>query len=223
MKTRLQKIYQIRFSGLENYRKSIWKILVQKYFSQWIQEGSTVLDLGCGYGEFINNIEGCKNHAMDLNPNTSKFLENNIVFHKQDCSESWSLEPESIDLIFTSNFFEHLPDKQALDRTISNAKLALKEGGRIIAMGPNISVLKGRYWDFWDHHVALSEQSLAELFEIHDMEIETSIARFLPYNMVRVKRRPIFLVYLYLKIPLFWPFFGKQFLIIARKKSQVVQ
>ena len=32
MKTRLQKIYQIRFSGLENYRKTIWKILVQKYF-----------------------------------------------------------------------------------------------------------------------------------------------------------------------------------------------
>lgn len=219
MKENLKKIYQIRFSGLENYRNSIWKILVKDFFSKWIREGSIVLDLGCGYGEFINNVEGCQNHAMDLNPYTSRALNENTIFHKQDCSNSWPFEPESIDLIFTSNFFEHLPNKQALDQTISNAKIALKEGGRIIALGPNISVLKGRYWDFWDHHVALSDQSLRELLEIHDLEIEKSIPRFLPYNMVRVTKRPLFLVSLYLKIPLAWHFFGKQFLLIARKKK----
>ena len=156
---------------------------------------------------------------MDLNPNALRALNEDIIFHKQDCSKSWPFEPESLDLIFTSNFFEHLPDKQALDQTISNAKLALKEGGRIIALGPNIAVLNGRYWDFWDHHVALSDQSLAELFEIHGMEIEKSIPRFLPYNMVRVSRKSLFLVSLYLKLPLAWRFFGKQFLLIARKKK----
>ena len=219
MNENLNKIYQIRFSGLEEYRNAIWKILVKDFFSKWIPKGSVVLDLGCGYGEFINNVKDCQSHAMDLNPDTRGLLNEKVTFHKQDCSKAWSLKPNSVDLIFTSNFFEHLPHKKALDKTVEHAKLALKPGGCLIALGPNISVLKGRYWDFWDHHVALSDQSLGELFEIHGLKVETSIPRFLPYNMVRVRKRPLFLVSLYLKCPAVWHFFGKQFLLVARKTS----
>ena len=87
-------------------------------------------------------------------------------------------------------------------------------------MGPNISVLKGKYWDFWDHHVALSDQSLCELLQIHDFTIEQSESKFLPYNMVRVKERPLFMVSLYLRFPFLWKLFGKQFLIVSRKGAQ---
>ena len=150
MKEPLSKIYQLRFEGLSEYRNAIWKILTDEFFRKWIEDDSTVLDLGCGYGEFINNLDGCRKHGMDLNPDARESLDEGITFHEQDCSEPWSFEPNSIDLIFTSNFFEHLPDKQALEKTVSHAKQALRPGGRIIALGPNISVLNGRYWDFWD-------------------------------------------------------------------------
>lgn len=219
MNQSLNKIYQIRFSGLEEYRNAVWRTLVTNFFSKWIKRDSSVLDLGCGYGEFINNVCECQKHAMDLNPDTRGSLSEEITFHEQDCSEPWPIEPESLDLIFTSNFFEHLPNKQALDKTIAHAKLALKPGGRLIALGPNISVLNGRYWDFWDHHVALSDKSLCELLKVHGLELEKSIPRFLPYNMVRVRKRPLFLISLYLKCPLAWHFFGKQFLIVANKSS----
>lgn len=214
----LNKIYQIRFSGLEEYRNAVWKILVKDFFSKWIPKGSAVLDLGCGYGEFINNVEGCRNHAMDLNPDAAKHLRKEVSFHEQDCSEPWAIAPNSLDVIFTSNFFEHLPNKEALSRTIAHAKDTLKPRGRIIALGPNISVLKGKYWDFWDHHVALSDQSLGELFEIHGLTIEKSIRRFLPYNMVRVRKSPLFFVSVYLRIPWLWQMVGKQFLVVAQKK-----
>jgi SAM-dependent methyltransferase len=219
MSDSLSKIYKLRFSGKEEYRNAIWKVLVKDFFSKWIQKDSVVLDLGCGYGEFINNLDNCDCHAMDLNADARKSLSEGIDFHEQDCSKPWSIEPESLDVIFTSNFFEHLPNKKSLDETIGHAKTALKPGGRLIALGPNTSVLHGRYWDFWDHHVALSDQSLGELLEIHSFEIEKSTARFLPYNMVRVRKRPLFLVSLYLKCSLFWHFFGKQFLIVAKKNS----
>ena len=219
MSDSLSKIYQLRFSGQEEYRNAIWQILVKDFFSKWIKKDSVVLDLGCGYGEFINNAPDCERHAMDLNPDTRGSLNERVTFHEQDCSQAWSFSPNSIDLIFTSNFFEHLPNKQSLDKTVAHAKTALKPGGLLIALGPNISVLKGRYWDFWDHHVALSDQSLGELLEVHDLMIEKSISRFLPYNMVRVRKRPLFLVSLYLKCPLFWKFFGKQFLLVAKKNS----
>ena len=217
MNENLNKIYQIRFSGLEEYRNAIWKILVKDFFSKWIQRGSTVLDLGCGYGEFINNVPDCERHAMDLNPDSGKHLDKDIHFHEQDCSKPWEISPRSLDVIFSSNFFEHLPDKEALDQTIGHAMQALKPGGSLLAIGPNIAVLKGRYWDFWDHHVALSDQSLGELFEIHGLEIKRAISRFLPYNMVRVKKRPLFLVSLYLRLPFLWPIWGKQFFLATTK------
>ena len=77
-----------------------------------------------------------------------KKLNENIIFHEQDCSNTWSINPSSIDLIFTSNFFEHLPNKESLRSTIEEIRKALKPNGLLIAMGPNISVLKGSYWDF---------------------------------------------------------------------------
>lgn len=214
----LRQIYKLRFSGHQNYRNAIWKTLVNKFFSKWIQIDSTLLDLGCGYGEFINNVEGCSKVAMDLNPDARKYLNRDITFLEQDCSKPWKIEPESIDLVFTSNFFEHLPHKQALSKTIYNVKLALKPGGRLIALGPNISALNGCYWDFWDHHLPLSDQSLGELFEIHELTVEYSISRFLPYNMVRAGKKPLFLLNIYLRFPLLWNFFGRQFLLVARKE-----
>jgi SAM-dependent methyltransferase len=217
MNENLNKIYQIRFSGLEEYRNAVWKILVKDFFSKWIPKGSTLFDLGCGYGEFINNAPDCKRHAMDLNPDSGKHLDKDIHFHLQDCSRPWEIAPRSLDVIFSSNFFEHLPDKEALDQTIGHAMQALKPGGSLLAIGPNISVLNGKYWDFWDHHVPLSHESLAELFEVHGLKIEKSVPRFLPYNMVRVKKHPLIFVKLFLRLPIIWRFIGSQFLIVARK------
>tara|TARA_B100000989_G_scaffold284670_1_gene251684 strand:+ start:2437 stop:3096 length:660 start_codon:yes stop_codon:yes gene_type:complete len=213
----LTQIYEKRFNGHENYRNQVWKILTCEFFSKWTEKCYHILDLGCGYGEFINHAKCDVRHAMDLNPKTKSLLDNKIIFHEQDCSKPWKIDPNSLDLIFTSNFFEHLHNKECLDRTMSEIKRALKTGGRLIAMGPNISVLKGKYWDFWDHHVALSDQSLCELLQIHDFSIEQSNPRFLPYNMVRVKEHPLFLVSLYIKFSFLWKIFGKQFLIVAKK------
>lgn len=215
----LSRIYEKRFFGMENYRNRVWKILVSKFFSKWIKSNYNILDLGSGYGEFINNVNCQKKYAMDLNPRTRKLLDENVIFHEQDCSKSWNIEPNSLDLVFTSNFFEHLPNKESLDKTVAHIKTALKPGGLLIALGPNISVLKGKYWDFWDHHVGLSEQSMGELLEIHDFTIERKIGKFLPFNMVRVRRRPLFLVHLYLRLPWIWPLFGKQFMIVAQKAN----
>jgi SAM-dependent methyltransferase len=212
----LTRIYEKRFSGHENYRNRVWELLIKEFFFKWIRNTDHILDLGCGYGEFINHTKCEVRHAMDLNPKTRSLMDKEIIFHEQDCSKPWKIESNSLDLVFTSNFFEHLPNKESLDRAVGEIKKALKPGGRLIAMGPNISVLKGKYWDFWDHHVALSDQSLRELLQIHNFSIVQSYSKFLPYNMVRVKERPLFMVSLYLRFPILWKLFGKQFLIVAK-------
>jgi len=154
---------------------------------------------------------------MDLNPKAGAYLAAEVNFLQQDCSETWALPSESLDLVFTSNFFEHLPSKKALADTLIQAKRCLKRGGRIIAMGPNIKYVGGAYWDFSDHHIALTERSLQEALEVQDFQVERAIERFLPYTMVNHRRYPQMFVSLYLGFPLAWKIMGKQFLIIARR------
>ena len=86
-------------------------------------------------------------------------------------------------------------------------------------MGPNIKYLPGKYWDFWDHHLALSDSSLSEGLVTRGFEITECVDRFLPYTMVNQREYPEVLLRLYLNVPLAWRIFGKQFLIIARKST----
>jgi SAM-dependent methyltransferase len=213
----LQREYRRRFAAIESYRNEIWSRLVPAFFQAWIPRESTVLDLGCGYGEFINHVHAKVKYAMDLNPDSESRLNREIKFFLHDCSVEWPLTPESLDVIFTSNFFEHLPSKQILSGVIANAVHCLKPQGRLICLGPNIRYLAGTYWDFWDHHIPLSDRSLQEFLELNGLRIVKSWKRFLPFTMSGGFRPSPIFVDLYLKLPWIWPLVGRQFLIVAQK------
>lgn len=215
----LQSEYRIRFAKLARYRNRVWKILCDDYFSQFVFSEARVLDLGAGWGEFINNIKAAEKYAIDLNPDTGVRLSPEVRFLHQDCSHEWQIQPQSLDIVFTSNFLEHLPDKNSVDRALSEAYRCLKDGGLIICLGPNIKYVPGIYWDFWDHFIPITELSLAEALELAGFSIQLNVPRFLPYSMSSGSTPPLFLVRLYLKLPIFWPFFGKQFLVVGRKKE----
>ncbi len=215
-KAELQKEYSRRFSVLQGYRNEVWKILTAEYFQKLIPPDSTVLDLGSGWGEFINNIRAARKYGMDLNPEGRQRLGADVEFLEQDCSREWQVAEGSLDCVFTSNFFEHLPDKSALRATLTQARRCLKPGGQIICLGPNIKHLPGLYWDFWDHYLPLTELSLKEALELLDFRVETCLGRFLPYTMAAGRNPPLALVGMYLKLPFLWPLAGKQFLVVAR-------
>ena len=181
-----------------------------------IGEDQIVLDLGCGWGEFSRNVAAKQKFAMDLNADAASHLDAATEFLHQDCSQAWGLADDTLDVIFSSNFIEHLPDKEALERTLEQALRCLKPGGRIIFMGPNIRYVQGAYWDYWDHHIPLTDRSLAELLSLKGFEVCQRVDRFLPYSMSEGRNPPLFLVALYLRLPMAWKLFGKQFLVVAR-------
>lgn len=217
MSQELQQEYSMRFASMEQYRIAIWKVLTRDFFARWVPRDSTVLDLGCGWGEFINQIDARHKYGMDLNPDSAKKLAPNVVLLAQDCSQPWALPDEALDVVFTSNFFEHLPSKEALRRTMDQALRCLKPGGRLICLGPNIKFLPGRYWDFWDHYLALTEASLGEGLSLAGFTVERTEAKFLPYSMSQGFAPPAAFLRIYVKASFLWRFFGKQFLIVARK------
>jgi SAM-dependent methyltransferase len=140
-----------------------------------------------------------------------------IRFVEQDCSHVRNLPADRLDVIFTSNCFEHLPSKKTLSSTLEEAWRCLRKGGRIIALGPNARFIGGVYWDFWDHHLPLTDGAISEAFAVQGFQVEECIDRFLPYTMVNRRRLPMLLVKLYLNMPVAWRLFGKQFLVTGRK------
>lgn len=214
---RLRRIYQTRFAESQHYRNLVWQVLAGEFFCRWIPGNAAILDLGSGYGEFINSVRAGRKYAMDLNPDSREHVLPETTFLLHDCAMPWPLKDDELDVVFTSNFLEHLPDKAALSATLLEAWRCLSPGGRLIALGPNIRYLPGRYWDFFDHHIPLSDASLGEALVVSGFELDTVIARFLPFTMVDSPEYPLAFLRLYLAMPWSWRILGRQFLLVARK------
>ena len=212
----LQAQYRQRFADGAPYRQALWQVLCEDFFQRYINPGAHILDLGCGWGEFSNSIKAGKKYAMDLNPDAGQYLADDVQLFSQDCSQNWPLADNSLDVVFTSNFLEHLPNKAAIEATVGHIKRCLKPGGSLICLGPNVRLLPGAYWDFWDHHVMISERSLTELLQLNSFSISEYHPGFLPYTMSDGRNPNLLLVKLYLKIKLAWKIMGQQFLVVAK-------
>jgi len=175
----LERLYEARFAGMREYRNRVWQVLAG-FFAQWIPPDAAVLDLGCGHCEFINNVAAKTRFGMDLNPASAQQAADGVKILMQNCAEPWALGDNSLDVVFTSNFFEHLYTKRDLRDTLIQALRCLKPGGRIIALGPNIRYLPGAYWDFYDHYLALTELSLGEVMTETGFKLQEQKCRFLP-------------------------------------------
>ena len=216
----LAALYRFRFHESERAQKMIiWKTLCENYFQRLIGAEKVVLDLACGYGEFINNIKAKKKYAVDLNPDAPKFLGPDIEFRFSRADKIEGLDDNSIDVVFTSNFLEHLKTKEECDAVLAEVRRILKPGGRFVIMGPNIRYLAAEYWDFYDHYLPLSHLSLEEGLVQAGYDVPTIIPRFLPYTTRSALPQHPFLIALYLKLPLAWRILGKQFLLVGQKPA----
>lgn len=214
----LTKLYDVRFDNEERAAKDeIWQVLCRDYFSRYVAGTDTVLDIACGYGEFINHIRCATRLAVDLNPEVRAYLRPEVRFFHRSCDDLSPIPDTSVDVAFESNFFEHVADKEVLRKIVEEVRRKLRPGGRFVMLQPNIRYVGHAYWDFYDHLIPLTDISCKELLTTCGYEIESAIPRFLPYTTKsRIPQSPA-LVALYLRCPFAWRLMGKQFLIVARK------
>mgnify|MGYP000148825665 CR=1 FL=1 len=216
----LAELYRNRFStDILPRKNAIWRVICKGFLSRFVKPSDVVVDVACGYGEFINNIDAGKKIAIDLNPDTRALLNPDVEFHQCLATELSSVIKGDADVIFTSNFLEHLPNKQVLDVFLEQVSAALKPAGKYIIVGPNLRYLPGAYWDFYDHHLGLTHHSLTEALQLKGFTVEKCVDRFLPYTIRGALPTHPMLVWLYLKVPFAWKILGKQFFIVARKAS----
>lgn len=213
----LSRIYRHRFDARDREAQDVlWRTLCESFFQQFVPPDATVLDLGAGSCQFVNHIRAGRKIAVDLNPDTA-LAAVDAEFVQTSSDDLSPIGDSSVDVVFTSNFFEHLPDKAALLRTLAEVRRVLKPGGRLVVLMPNLRYLGGRYWDYFDHTLPVTHVSLAEGIELSGLTVERVEPRFLPYTVKSRLPTHAALIRLYLKVPLAWKVLGKQMLLVARR------
>ena len=217
-------IYKKRFSDeQEKVREITWQVLCNKFFSRWISSDDTVLDLGAGDGLFIRNIKAGKKIAVDLSPHVLELENQNIEVKQILASEMSKFYKNQVDVVFMSNFLEHLPSKSILLDVLKAAHEVLKPGAKVVILQPNIRYAKAAYWDYIDHHIALTEHSLEEALTISGFQVDYLIPKFLPYTAkskagsIASKLDTKILIENYIKWPILWKIFGAQTFVVAKK------
>src|SRR5262249_28099181 len=154
-------------------------------------------------------------YAVDLNPDARANVAPEVEFCLSRADAMTAIGDESVDVVFASNFLEHLRSKEECDRVLAEVRRILRPGGRFVILGPNIRYLAADYWDFSAPSLPLSHLSLEEGLVQADYEIDRIIPRFLPYTTrSRLPQHPL-LVAWYLNVPVAWRLMGKQFLVVA--------
>jgi SAM-dependent methyltransferase len=215
----LQAVYATRFTGAELASKTeLWQVLVEDFLQALVPENATVLDLGAGNCEFINAVRAGRKIAVDLNPDLGRYADPDVQTMITTSDNLSEVSDSSVDVVFTSNFFEHLPSKDTLLATLTQCRRVLKVGGRLIVLMPNIRYLPGAYWDYLDHHLPLTHLSVCEALELTGLTPVRVESRFLPYTVrnsrIRARR---WMLRLYLRFKPAWLLLGKQMLVVAVK------
>ena len=215
----LKELYDNRFSNVDRKRNAICRILCTSFFQKFIPESHAVVDIAAGRCEFINNIKAAEKYAFDLNPAVTEFAVQNVCAVNAGCFETEEkLNGKLFDTVFISNFLEHLETKDDVVKILHICSNILSENGQIVILQPNIKYVKGEYWDFIDHKLALTDLSVIEAGQICGLKVKKVIKRFLPYTTKSKLPQEPWLVWLYLKLmPFSGFFFGKQSLIILEK------
>lgn len=213
-----EKLYRERFQGCLEMREYIWKLLCEVYFQKFVKDSDRLIDIGAGCCEFINNIKCKEKYALDFNEAIRRFASPDVRVIVADATDASSLPCAYFDKVFMSNFLEHLFSPEQLVQVMRMVYRILKVGGQVLILSPNILYVKEHFWDFLDHYIPLSHNTVKEVLHLTGFSVDLVVPRFLPYTTISRFPKNRFVIRAFLKLPVFWFLFGKQMFVVGTKK-----
>jgi len=137
-----------------------------KVYVQYFGPGESVLDVGCGRGEFLELLrdKGCVASGVDIDIGMVEVCHRKglDVYH-DDAFQFLEKQEATYDGIFAANFVEHLTPAQVSD-FLKKAYKALKSNGRLVIAVPNPESIAVHLYEFWRDatHVRMYSKSLLE-------------------------------------------------------------
>ena len=163
-------------------RDAVWKSLWRFYFSKLISPNDCVLDLGCGYGNFINNVIARRRIAIDSWEGFPAYVDPQIERVVGNVTNLDSIEEGTIDFAFASNLFEHLT-KTDFACVLQMLRRKLATGGTLNILQPNYRYAYREYFDDYTHTSVFSHISLSDFLRANGFDVLEMCPRFLPLTV----------------------------------------
>lgn len=211
------KYYESRFT-FNPSRSIVWKEII-RFIKKFVPQNATVVDLGAGYCDFINNINASRKYAVDISPELSLYAGEDVMQINRTGWDFYEILDGSVDILLASNFLEHFIDED-LEKIMKEVKRVLKKGGKLILMQPNYRLSYKNYFDDPTHKKVFSDASLESFLLSNDMKIVLKMPRFLPFSMrSNSSLIPNYLLPLIVRAYIHFPFkpFAGQMLFVAEK------
>jgi SAM-dependent methyltransferase len=210
-----ERLYQYRHRGVDrDARIAVWNEIAPFVHAK-MGRPDRVLDPAAGWGEFINAVPAPERWMVDAVEFPEHLRDPQVKAIFGDIREV-ELPDAYFGGIFVSNLLEHLPSPDAIADFLTRMRRAAAPGGRVVVMGPNFRYCAKEYFDFADHILPLTHVTVKEHMVSAGLEVEETVARFLPYSFGGVLPASAALTRTYLRTPLAWRVLGKQFLVIGR-------
>jgi len=200
---------------LDSRRDVLWETLWRYCFSAMVDPNDCVLDLGAGYGNFINAVTARRRIAVDAWDGFPAHLAPGIEHKVGSVSDLDFLGDGAVDFAFASNLFEHLT-KDDFAAVLAALRRKLSEKGTLTIVQPNYRYAYREYFDDFDHKSIYSHVSMADFLTANGYEVFRVEPRFMPLSIKG--RLPVnaLLIRAWLASP--WKPIGKQMLVRARPR-----
>jgi SAM-dependent methyltransferase len=215
------RIYEYRFRDVPDSQKAAAWRNIARHVAGFMPGARRLLDPSAGRCEFVNHSEAEEIWAVDME---SRFLAHAKPGVKTIVGDIFRVPlPQAyFEGVFVSNFLEHLASAEQAAEFLGLMRNTLAPGGRLVVMGPNFKYCGNEYFDCIDHKLILTHHAVEELLHAEGFVLRVVHPQYLPFSFRR-HRLPFLdlLVKVYLKVPLTWKLFGKQFLIVAEKPGRL--
>lgn len=152
-----------------------------KLINSFPVSGKTILDVGCGTGDFLQTAKNNSWNVYGIEPNEKARAIANSKTKNQvfDTNTLQEFESGTFDVITLWHVLEHLPN---LETEIQNLNRLLKPEGRLVIAVPNFKSYDAKHYNaFWAaydvprHLWHFSQTSISKLFSKHNLEIEKTL------------------------------------------------
>lgn len=121
-----------------------WK---SDFINHYTSKPGTILDFGCGTGDFLDHLKNNGYQVMGVEPNKSAREKANLKLQGKVLENLNAVKNNSVDIITLWHVLEHV---HTLNETLQNLKKILNEKGYILIAVPNpASHDSGKYCDHW--------------------------------------------------------------------------
>lgn len=153
-------VYSSKNKPFTNYPSKLINYLIKKFC---INSDSSVLELGCGRGEFLNEFTNnkMKGFGIDISNYAANFCKNSEIKVVDITKENIPYPDNSFDVVFSKSFIEHFYYPENI---FKEAYRVLKPSGVLINLTPEWPYIYRSFYEDFTHRTPFTKKSLHDIY-----------------------------------------------------------